>query len=209
MERVRPQPATEGERRRMSIFAEVGLVDEDRIREERSPIRTHGHSLRQLRPAKMLRFRSRNDVINERQPGSDESDWESVDEDDEDVSKPTAPIVPTQFTMSTKLYRLGFFSLFLALMLPILSLNPISRIGVRGGVIPGASIEAMAESSMLVRRGDSPTDACKRWGGQSTIVNGTLYMYGFRRTTDAQQSSGTWSMFLQSLLQTKIIGDLY
>lgn len=28
----------------------------------------------------------------------------------------------------------------------------------------------------------------------AAIVNGTLYMYGFRTTTDAKQTDNTWSM---------------
>ncbi|KAF2845395.1 kelch repeat protein-like protein [Plenodomus tracheiphilus IPT5] len=207
MERVQPQPAANGEKRRLSVFAEVGLVDEDRLREERSPVRTHGHLLKQLRPAKMLRFRSRNQIINEKQPNDDdESDWESVD-GDEDVHKqmaaPAAPLVPAQYTMSTKLYRLGLFSLVLALVLPILSMSPMSRIGVMGSIIPDKVIRTDSESSSLVSREDSPVDVCKRWSGQSTVVNGTLYMYGFRTTTDQKQTDNTWTNDFLSLDLTK------
>lgn len=201
MERVRPQPATAQDGRRMSIFTEVGLVDADRIRQERSPVRTHGSTLTQLRPAKLLRFRSRNSVYGEsKRADEDESDWESVldqDEDEVSTTTTTTTIIPPQQTMSTKLYRLGLFSLVLALMLPILQLNPVSRVGVWGGVIPNNSIEA-GERSTVVKRDDSPTDACKRWSGQSTVVNGTLYMYGFRTTTSAQQSDNTWSKLIIS-----------
>jgi hypothetical protein len=180
----------------MSIFTEVGLVDEDRIREERSAVRTHGETLARLRPAKMLRFRSRNDVFNDRgeKLADDEDDWESVcDEDDATDSLP-AIAVPAQSFLPTKLYRLGLFSVLLALMLPIMQLNPLKQFGVRGGAIPTNSIEAYAERSMLVTRDDSPTDACRRYSGASAVVNGTLYMYGFRRTSKAQQKDDTWSM---------------
>ncbi|KAI8939071.1 hypothetical protein NX059_004910 [Plenodomus lindquistii] len=210
LERVRPQPAANGERRRMSIFAEVGLVDEDRLREERSPVRTHGHLLKQMRPAKMLRFRSRNDVINERQPHGDddgESDWESVDGEEDDRKEATitstATLAPTQYTMSTKLYRLGLFSLVLALMLPILSMNPMSRIGVMASFVPGDVVKATSDMTTLVRREDSPVDVCKRWSGQSTVVNGTLYMYGFRTTTEQKQTDNTWTNDFLSLDLTK------
>ena len=177
---------------------------EDRIRQERSPVRSHGLVLKQLRPAKMLRFRSRNDVINEREHGADDaddSDWESVcGEDDDTNSQPITTILPAQHSIPTKIYRLGLFSLALALMLPLLQFNPISRIGVRGGVIPENLIESNAEGARLLRREDSPTDVCKRWSGQSTIVNGTLYMYGFRTKTDAKQSADTWSTLSPALL---------
>lgn len=194
MERVRPQAAANAHGRRMSIFTEVGLVDEERIREERSPIRTHGQSLRRLRPAKMLRFRSRNDVINETKEDDDESDWESVyDEDEESDTLSATTVMPTTYTMPMKLYRLGLFSIILAMLLPIIQLGPIARMGVRGGIIPRAMIQADAGHSLLVSREDSPTNTCKRWSGQTAVVNGTLYMYGFRTTTDAKQQSDTWS----------------
>lgn len=194
MERVRPQPATAPEGRRMSIFTEVGLVDEDRIREERSPVLTHGDSLKLLRPAKLLRFRSRNSVLNEEKgTEDDDSDWESVyDEDDDATSSTSATVVQPQSNTAAKMYRLGLLSLMLALMLPILQLNPISRVGAWGGVIPTNSIQA-GERSALVKREDSPTNVCTRWSGQSAVVNGTLYMYGFRTSTQAQQQSDTWS----------------
>lgn len=209
MERAQLQPAADGESRRMSVFAEVGLVDEDRLREKRSPVRTHGHLLKQMRPTKMLRFQSGNHDINERrQPKvDDDRDWKSAvygDENDQkEATAPTVPLVLAQHTMSTKLYRLGLFSLVLALMLPILSINPMSRLGVMGSIIPEGVQLANAQGMTLVRREDSPVDVCKRWSGQSTIVNGTLYMYGFRTTTDQRQTDDTWTNHFLSLDLTK------
>ena len=162
-------------------------------------MRTNGESLARLRPVKMLRFKSRNDIFNENgeRQADDEDDWESVCDDDEaNESLPSpATTVATPYFAPTKLYRLGLLSLLLALMLPIVQLNPLQHIGVRGGAIPTNSIQANTERSMIVKREDSPTDACRRWSGQSAVVNGTLYMYGFRRTTDAQQTQNTWSTF--------------
>ncbi|KAF1834869.1 hypothetical protein BDW02DRAFT_597866 [Decorospora gaudefroyi] len=196
MERVRPQSAAHADGRRMSVFTEVGLVDEDRIREERSPVRTHGQTFRRLRPAKMLRFKSRNDIFNDRgeKLDNDEEDWESVYEED-DANDPvhTMTAGPAPYFMPTKLYRLGLFSLLLALMLPIIQLNPLKQVGVRGGAIPTNSIQANAERSVLVNREDSPTHVCRRFSGQSAVVNGTLYMYGFRRTDSSQQTENTWT----------------
>ena len=201
MERVRPQPAVHADCRRMSVFTEVGLVDEQKIQQERSPVRAHGEALKRLRPVKVLRFRSQNDIFGERKEklDDDEDEWESVyDEDETNDSMPTMTIPATQSLMPTRLYRLGLLSLLLALMLPILQLNPLKHVGVAASAVPANSIEANAEHAVLVRREDSPTDACRRWSGQSAIVNGTLYMYGFRRTTEAQQKENTWSMFLKS-----------
>ena len=192
----------------MSIFTEVGLVDEDRIREERSAVRTHGEALTRLRPAKVLRFRSRNDIFNDRgeKMDDDEDDWESVcDEDDANDSLPAITTAPAQSFMSTKLYRLGLFSVLLALMLPIMQLNPLKQIGVRGGAIPTNSIQANVERATLIRREDSPTDACRRFSGASAIVNGTLYMYGFRRMSKQQQKQDTWSTLLHQIFYSSIM----
>ncbi len=192
-----PTPCRSG--RRMSIFTEVGLIDEETIQQERSPIPSHGQSLKKLRPAQMLRFRSLNDVINrENDDGEHESDWESIYDEEEDASIPLSPkpVVPGQYAISPKFYRLALFSVALALLLPLLQLNPLTRVGVRGGHIPRATIQAQSEHEILSKRDNSPVDVCKRFSGQSTIVNGTLYMYGFRTLTDSQQTSGTWSKFL-------------
>lgn len=196
MEQVRPKPA---ERRRRSIFTEVGLVDEDRIREERSPAPTAA-TCQHVRPARKVRFRSRNSICDEREE-SDGSEWESA-LDDDDVQDPlvTAPMIrSTQQTLSTKLSRIALFAFVLAIMLPIFSINPMTRFGVRAGAVPLNAFDALPEHAMVVKRDDSPTEACKRWAGQSTIVNGTLYMYGFRTVTDSKQQDKTWSKNRTSL----------
>lgn len=122
----------------------------------------------------------------------DESEWESVDEEDE-AHQPTASGSMTYTISNSKLYRAGLFAVVLALMLPIIQMISIAPLGVYGSSIPRGAITSIAERSTLVERADSQTEVCKRWSGQSAIVNGTLYMYGFRTTTDAQQKSGTWS----------------
>lgn len=185
MEHPRPQAA---EGRRRSIFTEVGLVDEDTVRDDRSPAPI-ATTFKHLRPARTVRFRSRNSVFGEAEK-DDESDWESVV--DEDEAQPAAVLSPPS-RMPLRLYRLGIFAFVLAMMLPIFSMNPISRFGVRGGTIPRSTIEAQAARSVLVKRDDTSTDACKRWAGQSTVVNGTLYMYGFQKNSSPKDDQNTWS----------------
>jgi len=191
MEKVRPQAA---ERRRRSIFTEVGLVDEDTMRDERSPapITT---TFKHLRPARTVRFRSRNSIFGEAEK-DDESDWESVGDEDEPHTSMAPPVVlSSPSLMPLRLYRLGIFAFVLAIMLPILSMNPAARFGVRGGTLPRSTIEARSERSLLVekRQETSSTDACKRWAGQSTVVNGTLYMYGFQKNKSPKDDQNTWS----------------
>jgi hypothetical protein len=193
MEQIRPQPATADGYRR-SIFTEVGLIDKHTINTKRSPapILVTGQPLRQQRPSRTVRFRSKNSIFGGEdgfEEVDDESDWESVEDEDE-ASQP----ITTPYTVSnSKLYRAGLFAVVLALMLPILQMISIAPFSVNASSIPQGSISSLAERSTLVQRADSQTEVCKRWSGQSAIVNGTLYMYGFRTTTDAQQKSDTWS----------------
>jgi hypothetical protein len=188
MERVRPQPA---QSRRRSIFTEVGLVDEDTMRDVRSPA-PNTTTFKHLRPARTVRFRSTNSIFGEKEKG-DESDWESVMDEDETDTVAAPVVLQSQSTMPLKLYRLGIFALVLAIMLPIISISPIYRLGVRGVTIPEGTIEAQSERSLMVKREDTQVDACKRWAGQSTVVNGTLYMYGFRKNDSPKGDQNTWS----------------
>jgi hypothetical protein len=189
MEQVRPQPAPG---RRQSIFTEVGLVDELTMKHTRSPAPI-ATTFKHLRPARTVRFRSQNSIFGETEK-DDESDWESIIDDDEPAKALSAPTaLPAPSTMPLRFYRLGIFAFVLAVMLPILSMSPISRVGVRGGTIPRSTIDAQPERSMVVKREDTPVDACKRWAGQSTIVNGTLYMYGFRKNDSPKGDQNTWS----------------
>ncbi|KAF1357887.1 kelch repeat protein-like protein [Lizonia empirigonia] len=203
MEQVRPQPAAARGRRR-SIFTEVGLIDEHTISRERSPapVLITEQALRQVRPLPTVRFRSTNSVFG----GNDgidkdyDSDWESVEDEE---SQPSSTSFITHSISNSRLYRAGLFTVVLALMLPIIQMMSIAPLGVYGGSIPRASITSIEERSTLVERADSQTDVCKRWSGQSAIVNGTLYMYGFRTTTDAQQKTDTWTNDFLTLDLTK------
>lgn len=195
MEHTRSQPA---EARRRSIFTEVGLVSEDTVREDRSPAPI-ATALKHMRPVRTVRFRSRNSVFGEADK-DDESDWESVADDDDEPSTVVSP--PS--TMPLRLYRLGIFAFVLAVMLPILSTNPMSRFAARAVTIPSSTIEARAEGAMMVeKREDTSTDACKRWAGQSTVVNGTLYMYGFQKNSSPKDDQNTWNNDLLTLDLTK------
>ena len=204
MESVSPQPVMEASGRRKSVFAEVGLVDEATIRTQRSPAPTSlsNPKRRLFRPSRIVRFRSRNEVFEESdedaQSGSDSTDY-STDSDMSSATQPRSNAGPTMF------YRAGLLALVLAIMLPILQINPTSLIGVKGGAIPRRSID-----SVVVKREDTDTNICKRWAHQckysfpsfyrerrltsaATIVNGTVYIYGGRSTTDPRQTSDTWS----------------
>ena len=177
--------------RRRSIFTEVGLLDEAKIKHQRSPAPAllSAQTIKPFRPARIVRFRSRNSVFGpDNQDAHSDCDSDSLSHQDDDYNVSTPPAhPPLDHTMaSSRLYRAGLLAIVLALMLPILQIVSISPLGVYAA-------ELNPESFSLVSRADAPTDVCKRWSGQSTIVNGTLYMYGFRTTTSAKQNSDTWS----------------
>jgi hypothetical protein len=201
---------------------EAGLVDEETFRRQATaPILIPNLSPKRVRPVHRVRFRSKTDIFEEEEKSEDE--WEDVDdtasdhsmaEDDGTLSTMTL-CLNTHIRTYSRLYRLGILAFLLAVTLPLLQSNPVvgnnghTLFGVRGGVIPSTPAEYMEEVAEFLRRGDTPTDVCTRWSHQSmsilfqsirrnanetaALVNGTLYIYGGRKTTDAQQTSDTWS----------------
>ncbi|KAF2477780.1 uncharacterized protein BDR25DRAFT_299575 [Lindgomyces ingoldianus] len=213
MERVRPQPAHKSPDRQKSVFMEVGLVDEETVRRERNPTPKLTSTLvsdptpRRLRPARMVRFRSQAEFFEEKEREGHEHDsgWESISdiEESDDETLATMKLYPNRATNTfSGLYKAGLLVLVLALMLPVLQTSPISTIGVRGGVIPLQSIDYV-QGVHISKREDTNTQICKRWSHQATIVNGTLYMYGGRSSTDDQQTSNTWNNDFLALDLTK------
>ena len=172
MEQVRPQPATAMPGRRKSVFTEVGLVDETTIRRDRSPapLLMSDPTPRQLRPARLVRFRSKHDVFQDDvQSSSEYSEWESAtdsDESDFDTDTTTTKLYPIQHTFTyAKFYRLALLAVVLALLLPVLQTDPMSAVGVKGGVIPPRPAEFVAATAFS-KRDDTNTDICKRWSHQ-------------------------------------------
>lgn len=185
---------------------EVGLVDEETFRRQATTlILIPNPSPKRLRPVQRVRFRSKTDIFEEEEKSKDE--WEDVDdtnsddstaEDDETLS--TMTLRPNTHTGTySRLYRLGILAFLLAVTLPPLQNNPVvgdnghTLFGARGDVIPSTPADYMEEDAELLRRGDTPTDVCTRWSHQTALVNGTLYIYGGRKTTDAQQTNDTWN----------------
>lgn len=155
--------------RRKSVFMEVGLVDEDQVHTERSPVPTTLSSAtsRHMRPARTVRFRSKNSVINfteEDEYTTDAEEWETDadSENDEIVSA----IRPWQTVTLSKISRLGFMAFVLALLLPFIQLSSSSPVGVNGGAIPRNSIAFDSGDLQIERREDSDTNVCRRWSGQ-------------------------------------------
>lgn len=167
MDPTHPQPAFEAPTRRKSVFMEVGLVDEEQVRNERSPAPSIVKHLRSKhsRPARRVRFRSKNDVFEDMDnDASFDDEWETDSESDDDDTFPQIP--NRQNMVSQKVYRLGMLAVLLALMLPVLQISSISPIGVRGGVIPQTSIEPTLSRLDSRQDSDPSENVCKRWAGQ-------------------------------------------
>ncbi|KAF2687734.1 hypothetical protein K458DRAFT_294300 [Lentithecium fluviatile CBS 122367] len=198
MERVLPQPAPKAPGRRKSIFLEVGLVDEDTLWRERSPAPALISDRNPKKPrVRAVRFQSENNIFREMEDQPDEDDWESASDSDSNMD----PFEPTQLRSTLarpRVYRFGFLAVVLGLMLSVFQIGTVAPMGVKGGVIPQRSIEYVG-NSRLTKREDTQTDVCTRWSGQSAIVNGTLYMYGFRTSTSPQQENDTWTNDFLSL----------
>ncbi|KAI1813196.1 hypothetical protein GGS20DRAFT_494749 [Poronia punctata] len=91
------------------------------------------------------------------------------------------------------IHRLTLIALFIAIILPAIRYNSGQRNGDMNGAEAGVIREPIVPSN-LETRNDSPTQVCKRWAGQSAVVNGTLYYYGGRSMTSADQDpENTWN----------------
>lgn len=168
MERVRPQPADPG--RRKSVFAEVGLIDEEKAREQRGPAPVLVSNVygppRKQRPRRTVRFRSQDEILNGHLDDiyDSEDDWESLSDSDGDDS-PTGTLHMQPNTNYTKMYRLALLTFVFVMLLPILQIDKIMPLGVRGGVVP-RNAAGVEEQRGIERREDSQVDVCKRWSGQ-------------------------------------------
>jgi len=97
--------------------------------------------------------------------------------------------------------RLMMLSLGLLVAMPLLYDTPLlakdgpSLMGVSAGVIKrsGAQKKTLVDGKHVVPRANTNTNVCNRWSQQSTLVNGTIYLYGGRASTDASQASNEWN----------------
>ena len=155
--------------RRRSVFREVGLAGPDT---EVQPVpRTTSHS----RPRHPVRFNSKVEV------------HEAVEHEWEEETPPAVPIASVS-KRGLLAARLCFFTFLLAFLVPLLQSFQLLRF---------AKATPINEAdARLVQRQDSATSICKRWSHQSALVNGTLYLYGGRASTDPSQTTNTWSASL-------------
>ncbi|KAI0117679.1 hypothetical protein GGR51DRAFT_262715 [Nemania sp. FL0031] len=90
------------------------------------------------------------------------------------------------------MHRFTFIALIIGVLLPALSYNNGRHIVEVNGADAGV-IRKPRFGPVLEDRASSPTNVCKRWAGQSAVLNGTLYYYGGRAKTYANQTDNTWN----------------
>ena len=77
---------------------------------------------------------------------------------------------------------------------PFLAKPGPSIVGAEAGVIrEDVQKRSLVDGQLLVAREDTNTDVCSRWSGQSCLVNGTLYYFGGRATSEQGQESNQWN----------------
>lgn len=153
--------------RRSSAFTEIGLEGHDSIIDQKIRV--------DRRPKLGVRFRSNVSI---------------VEADAFDPEPSTAP-KPNNLFLRLPLSHMALFIALLAIVLPTFhgSSNIVSPLAEAGVVRPRVD-EVI---TLPEKRQNVDTAVCKRWSGQSAVVNGTMYYYGGRAMTSADQTSGTWS----------------
>ncbi|KAF5026503.1 hypothetical protein F66182_1425 [Fusarium sp. NRRL 66182] len=91
------------------------------------------------------------------------------------------------------LQRFTMLALLIAIVLPAFSWrNGHSLSDING-----------ANAGVITKRETSPTEVCARWGLQAAQLNGTLYLYGGRSRSEADQTEDTWNNYFVTLDLTK------
>ena len=107
--------------------------------------------------------------------------------------------------------RLMMLALVFLIAMPLLYDTPLlgragpSIIGATAGVIKRTELQKkeFTGEKLILPRQNTDTNVCNRWSQQSALVNGTIYLYGGRSSTDASQTSHTWNNDFLSIDITK------
>ncbi|KAI1155210.1 hypothetical protein F4825DRAFT_459910 [Nemania diffusa] len=181
---------------RKSVFREIGL-DDDGENDEKTGDSTGTQSFEEEQIRKTARRPSisspptnkRKDTAGE-EPAQGKSRWFSrLIAENRPKIKSTATSPPSSIS---GMQRATLIALIIAVLLPAISYNNGCRIVKVNGAEAGVIREPIV-GSVLQDRANSPTDVCKRWAGQSALLNGTLYYYGGRAKTSANQTDNTWN----------------
>lgn len=162
-------------RRRSSAFTEIGLEGHDPIVDEKIKVD---------RPRLAVRFRSDVSVV---EPSAVESE--------PPTPVPTSPIVAHKsFLSQIPFAQLALLVSIIALAFPVFhgSSTHSQQMSPLAQAVPVTPRVPTAET-LAAKRQSASTDVCKRWAGQSAVVNGTVYYYGGRATASADQTTDQWS----------------
>lgn len=193
---------TQTKPRRVSIFQEVGLFDDEPCAPIpeiflQTPILDQ-KTLHYARTPSVGSIQEEEEEEekdeSEAEDGTEESETDEYDQDEWTNLLTTLPLVERTsyngrfdmlFTQNVVL-----ISFILLLIHASMTSAPARAISF---FVNGAAIESSPD---FQKRATSPTDICKRFSQQSALINGTLYLYGGRATTSASQDSNTWSKLL-------------
>ncbi|KAL9124829.1 MAG: hypothetical protein Q9217_005888, partial [Psora testacea] len=133
---------------------------------------------------------------------SDSSDTSDSDDSPTSISSEDAindsrySMFSTAFLPSRLLMLASTLLLTISLLYdtPLLAKPGPSIFGVKAGVI-GKDVQrrALVDGRPVIPRADTNTDVCSRWSGQSALVNGTIYYFGGRATTQQGQADNQWN----------------
>lgn len=184
----------ESESRRSSAFTEVGLEGHDSILDSKI----------QGRPQLSVRFRSTDSVI-ESQTSESEVQTTLTSADIGAHVPPTAPtfVRPESFLSRIPFAQIALFTALVAIAYPTFygQSSNSHMMPVVADASPMAP-RARALETLPAKRQSTNTDVCKRWSGQSAVVNGTFYYYGGRATTSPDQTTNEWSMLFETSFHT-------
>lgn len=183
-----------GKSRRKSSFQEMGLDDGDSCFPGSITSAKHQH-LRNI-AEHSTQPTTRHDHLSER----------SAEDTESDLSERNITITPDTPVMRTSRFPLSTRLMILAVLLAtIVPLAQNSWLTNGKTVLPTTEAvpTGVQRGANFAKRDNSPTDVCKRWSGQSAIINGTLYYYGGRSITSQGQLENQWNNDLISIDLTK------
>ncbi|EKG21203.1 Kelch-type beta propeller [Macrophomina phaseolina MS6] len=212
-------PATSNPRRK-SVFREVGLANDDSDKYAPvpsspalstpilSPMPAYSRKPATSSPSRFSNERleevKEEEVSDNEHSDCDSGDSESRDERELFEDRAFVEVKAADLAAAggmTRLYRLCLLALLIFLAVPVT--NNLPFFGSTGAALGGAYAGVVPHSEDIFKRADSPTDVCTRWSHATAIVNGTLYVYGGRAKTDADQTSNTWNNDFLALDLTK------
>ncbi|KAI1276776.1 hypothetical protein F5Y07DRAFT_129300 [Xylaria sp. FL0933] len=178
---------------RKSVFREIGLDENDG---ENTEYTTGGQNFEEKQISDETTTRRESRAVPERKHSvggesmREKSQWLSkLLPEKRPKIKPAATAPPASIA---GFHRFAMIVVLIAVILPAISYNNGRKKVKMNGADAGVIREPIV-TSVLEDRANSPTDVCKRWAGQSAVLNGTLYYYGGRKKTSTDQTTNTWT----------------